>query len=56
MIIPEGIKVTSEKPRAIVYIDDKALRFTDWDQCLTNLESLKVYDMLTPEIMHILNK
>ena len=35
-------KVTSEKPRAVVYIDDKALRFTDWDQCLTNLESLKV--------------
>ena len=25
-------------------------------QLKENLESLKVYDMLTPEIMHILNK
>jgi len=27
-------EVTSEKPRALVYIDDKAIRFTDWDSTL----------------------
>ena len=30
-------KITSEKPRAVVYIDDKALRFTSWDKCLNDL-------------------
>ncbi len=27
-------KVTSEKPRAVCYIDDKAYRFKDWKSCL----------------------
>jgi len=35
-------KVTSEKPRAVVYIDDKALRFTEWDKCINDLEDLKL--------------
>jgi phosphoheptose isomerase len=30
-------KVTSEKPRAVAYIDDKAFRFLDWNLCLTDL-------------------
>ena len=30
-------KVTSEKPRAVAYIDDKAFRFSDWNLCLTDL-------------------
>jgi len=35
-------KITSEKPRAVVYLDDKALRFTSWDKCLNDLEDLKI--------------
>ena len=35
-------KVTSEKPRAIAYIDDKAIRFTDWDKCLKDLNNLSI--------------
>lgn len=35
-------KITSEKPRAVVYLDDKAYRFTDWDKCLTDLEQLNI--------------
>jgi hypothetical protein len=35
-------KVTSEKPRAAVYIDDKAIRFDSWDQCLKELKDLKI--------------
>ena len=35
-------KVTSEKPRAVVYIDDKALRFTSWDKCLNDLNDLNL--------------
>lgn len=30
-------EVTAEKPRAICYIDDKAIRFIDWDQTLNDL-------------------
>ena len=30
-------KVTAEKPRAIAYIDDKAIRFTNWQECLESL-------------------
>ena len=30
-------KVTAEKPRAIAYIDDKAIRFTNWQECLDSL-------------------
>jgi hypothetical protein len=29
--------VTSEKPRAICYIDDKAIRFISWDQTINEL-------------------
>ncbi|HAI43080.1 MAG TPA: hypothetical protein DCM40_35765, partial [Maribacter sp.] len=25
-------KITAEKPRAVVYIDDKGLRFNDWQE------------------------
>ncbi len=35
-------KVTSEKPRAVAYIDDKAVRFTDWKSCFNKLESLDI--------------
>mgnify|MGYP007073345462 FL=1 len=27
-------EVTSEKPRALIYIDDKGYRFTDWPSTL----------------------
>tara|TARA_B100000214_G_C23970986_1_gene630138 strand:+ start:2357 stop:3325 length:969 start_codon:yes stop_codon:yes gene_type:complete len=30
-------KVTSEKPRAVCYIDDKAYRFKDWKSCLEEI-------------------
>ena len=30
-------KVTSEKPRAVCYIDDKAYRFKDWKSCLEKI-------------------
>jgi hypothetical protein len=30
-------EVTAEKPRAICYIDDKAIRFIDWNQTLNDL-------------------
>lgn len=32
-------KVTSEKPRAVFYIDDKGIRFESWTQTLNYLES-----------------
>lgn len=31
-------EVTPEKPRAIAYIDDRAIRFTNWSDVLTTLE------------------
>ena len=31
-------KVTSEKPRAVCYIDDKGIEFTDWNSCFQRLE------------------
>ena len=34
-------EVTSEKPRAIVYIDDKAIRFADWNQTLNDLSVIE---------------
>ena len=34
-------KVTSEKPRACFYIDDKGLRFTDWDSTFKQLQDIK---------------
>lgn len=36
-------KVTAEKPRAVCYIDDKAIEFDNWDNCL---ESLQKKDIL----------
>lgn len=33
-------QVTAEKPRAKVYIDDKAIRFTDWDSTLKQFKNL----------------
>ena len=30
-------EVTAEKPRAVCYIDDKAIRFTDWRSALENV-------------------
>ena len=32
-------EVTAEKPRAIYYIDDKAIKFTDWE---STLEKIKI--------------
>jgi phosphoheptose isomerase len=31
-------KVTSEKPRAVCYIDDKGIEFKDWSSCFDRLE------------------
>jgi len=33
--------ITSEKPRAVCYIDDKAIRFIDWGQTLADVEKIK---------------
>lgn len=35
-------KVTSEKPRAVAYIDDKAVRFDNWEQCLNDLNNFNL--------------
>ena len=32
-------KVTSEKPRAVVYIDDKAIKFDTWTKCIDELSN-----------------
>jgi len=32
-------KVTAEKPRAVAYIDDKAVHFSDWEKCIKDLQS-----------------
>ena len=37
-------KVTAEKPRARCYIDDKAIRFTDWNSTLQMMEELEIID------------
>jgi len=34
--------VTAEKPRAVCYIDDKGVRFTDWTSTLSTLKDLKI--------------
>ena len=34
--------VTAEKPRAVAYIDDRGIRFTDWQNCLNQLGNLKL--------------
>ena len=33
-------KVTSEKPRAVAYIDDKAIKFSDWNDVLKSVSEL----------------
>jgi hypothetical protein len=30
-------EVTAEKPRAICYVDDKAIRFLNWEQSLKDI-------------------
>lgn len=35
-------QVTSEKPRAVAYIDDKGIRFEDWNSCLTELKERNI--------------
>lgn len=34
-------KVTSEKPRAVAYIDDKAVKFEDWNKVLDTISKIK---------------
>ena len=34
-------KVTSEKPRAVAYIDDKSIKFSNWDEILEKVENLE---------------
>lgn len=34
-------EITSEKPRAILYIDDKGFRFDNWENTLQFIQSLK---------------
>lgn len=36
--------ITSQKPEAAVYLDDKALRFTDWDSALQSLSDMLPLD------------
>jgi hypothetical protein len=33
--------VTAEKPRAIFYIDDRAIRFTNWNSCMETIEGIQ---------------
>ena len=33
-------KVTSEKPRAVAYIDDKSIKFSSWESCLKEVDKL----------------
>ena len=33
-------KVTSEKPRAVAYIDDKSIKFSSWESCLKEVNNL----------------
>ena len=35
-------KVTAEKPRAVCYIDDKAVEFKNWDNCFEKLREKKI--------------
>jgi hypothetical protein len=31
-------KVTAEKPRAVAYIDDKGIKFDNWDSVLSQID------------------
>lgn len=33
-------EVTAEKPRCICYVDDKAIKFEDWDQTMNDIQRL----------------
>jgi phosphoheptose isomerase len=35
-------KITSEKPRAVCYIDDKAVEFCNWQDCIDRMEKRKL--------------
>jgi hypothetical protein len=35
------LDITAEKPRCLCYIDDKAIRFTSWDNTLQELKKFK---------------
>ena len=35
-------KVTAEKPRAVCYIDDKGIKFENWDSCMQQLRDAKI--------------
>jgi hypothetical protein len=35
-------EVTAEKPRVVFYIDDRAIRFTDWKQTIRELNSFGI--------------
>jgi len=35
------IEITSEKPRCLFYIDDKAIRFYNWKDALSDVEKFK---------------
>lgn len=34
-------EITAEKPRCLFYIDDRAIRFTDWENALNDIEKFK---------------
>ncbi len=34
-------EITNKKPRALFYIDDKVIRFSDWKQALNDVSKLK---------------
>lgn len=34
-------EITSEKPRCLFYVDDKAIRFMDWNKALLDIENFK---------------
>jgi len=34
-------EITSEKPRCLFYIDDKAIRFCNWEDALSDVEKFK---------------
>jgi|TARA_Y100000389_G_C17428804_1_gene501257 hypothetical protein len=39
--IKDNVKdVTYIKPNALVYIDDKGMKFNNWDECINNIKTL----------------
>jgi ribonucleotide monophosphatase NagD (HAD superfamily) len=34
-------EITAEKPRCLFYVDDKAIRFIDWEKALEDIENFK---------------